>query len=98
MATEVKLDAQLLFEGGETKNISLSPFRPTSSAVNGFKARVMEINDSEIEKTFSSITLDGQPVQKVKEATITSTTATVVYAKTETARVEALKAVTGEGE
>lgn len=97
MAMETKLEAQLLFTNGETKTISFSPFRNTSTAVTGFKARVMEVNDSDPGDILEKITLDEDRVQKIKDATITTTQSTVIYAKTESARIEALKAV-GEGE
>lgn len=97
MAIETKLEAQLLFTNGETKTIAISPFKPTSTAVTGFKARIMEINADAPGDIFEKMSLDGEPVQNIKAATITATESTVIYAKTESARIEALNAVR-EGE
>lgn len=91
MARQSKLEAQFLFENGDTKTIGVTPFLPTSEAVTGFKARIMESQEQLAGDITEFVASDGSKVSKVKAATITTTDATVIYAKTEAARIAALK-------
>lgn len=91
MAQQSKLEAQFLFENGDTKTISVTPFKPTSEAVTSFKTRIMASQSQIAEDMTEFTTADGSPVKSVKAATITTTDSTVIYAKTEADRIAALK-------
>ena len=101
MATYCELSATLKFEDGQTKSVSFSPYYTSDSAVQNFKTRAMAINDAlENENSFDAIVLEDTDstgsevgVSKISAATITVTDQTVIYAKTESARIAALKMV-----
>lgn len=100
MATYCELTATLKFEDGQTKNVSFSPYYATDGAVTGFKTRAMAINDALDDggDVFRVIALEDADsagsevlVTKISAATITATEKTVIFAKTESARANALE-------
>ncbi len=99
MATYSELSATLKFTDGQTKTINFSPYYTTDSAVSGFKTRAIAIND-DIDNgntPLEALIIDTEEsgiknyVSKISAATITTTDKTVIFAKTESARIEALK-------
>lgn len=85
MATSA-LKATFTFDNYATRSVTMSPFKPNSSAVNGFKANVKAFNASgytSVSDTFlyDAVTTLGH-VTGIKDAEITTTTQTLVYSKT----------------
>lgn len=100
MAMYSELSATLRFDDGQTKTVSFSPYYPTDSAVSGFKTRAIAINNALENESgvFDAIVIENADsagseatVSKISAATITTTDKTVIFAKTESARIAALE-------
>jgi len=102
-----KKSATFTFEGGLTRKVTFGNFDPTKTdvqAVAAFKEKIAAFNDSDVSKVsayyFSNPDDNGNihPVTGISAADITTTEKTVIYAKTESARLAALNSGDSNGE
>lgn len=100
-----KKSATFTFENGSTRKVTVGNFDPeqmTSSEVNNFRDKVKAFNDSDVAKVsafyFSNPDDDGNvhAVTGISAADIVTTEKTVIYAKTESARLAAIRGNSNE--
>lgn len=86
------------FEDGTTRTLTFSPFATDAAAISGAKANIMALNSTGIENLRGKYISDnGYNFNGVKEATITTTQKTLIYAKTAALGAIALAADNEEG-
>lgn len=102
-----KKSATFTFEGGLSRKVTMGNFDPETmslTAIEEFKDKVVAFNDSDVSKVssyyFSNPDDEGNvhPVTGISAADVVITEKTVVYAKSESARLAALNADIEEGE
>ena len=83
------LKATFQFQNFDTRAVTFSPYDPTSTAVTGFKNRVIAFNTAGGENNFESISdtfvsdVDGvlAPCTGIRSAEIITTDQTLIYSK-----------------
>lgn len=95
-----KKDVTFTFETGLTRKVSVGNFpdtEATSENVNAFRTKIKAFNDSDVSLVnsyyFSNPDDNGvvHAVTGISAANVTTTEKTVIYAKTESARIAALR-------
>ena len=95
------------FESGLTRKVTIGNFDPTkmdNTAIRAFKSKIIDFNNSDVSKVsafyFSNPDDNGvvHPVTGISAADVVITEKTAIYAKTESARLAALRATEEEGE
>lgn len=83
MAYTASISLKNGFTDGSTRTFSLSPFAVNADAIQDAKANIMQLNATGIDSLRGKyISDEGADFNGVKEATITTTQKTLVYAKT----------------
>lgn len=95
-----KKSATFSFENGLSRKVTVGNFDPekmNNAAIREFKSKVIDFNNSDVAKVsafyFSNPDDNGivHPVTGISAADVTITEKTVIYAKSESARLAALR-------
>lgn len=101
MATSA-LKATFTFDNYATRSVTMSPFAPTSAAVTGFKANVIDFNTNGVSSVSDTFLYDAGAtlghVTGIKDAEVTTTEQTLIYSKTAYLGERAMKDTETEGE
>lgn len=102
----LKKEVTFSFANESTRKVTVNNFNPdtegTTTAVSEFKAKVKAFNNSDVTLAatayFSNPDDDGNvyPVTGIKDAAVVTTEKTVIFAKTESARLAALNVAGGD--
>lgn len=100
-----KKDVTFTFGNNTSRKVSINNFNPQdvqNAQIEAFKVKIKAFNDSDVSLVntayFSNPDDDGNvyPVTGISDANVTITEKTVIYAKTESARLTALNEVGGD--
>lgn len=91
MAMYSELKAVFEFDDKSTLSYTMSPYSPLSSAVSGFKSRVMSANENKDFDTDAFTSGKNSFCTGIKEAEIYTVERTVLFAKSSAARLNALR-------